>query len=430
MPPIFWTQKQDIGPRPRTSHAIAHDTSRGRAVLFGGDPGGGPLGDTWAWDGNLWTQIADTGPTARHGAAMVHESGLSRVLLFGGASGGVRFGDTWALVGSDWTQLEDTGPGPRAGHAIGYDAARQRAVLFGGRTGSDVLADTWEWDGVEWTQREDTGPSARAGHAMAYDVAGGRVVLFGGAGADGNGLDDTWAWNGTTWTQIADTGPERRVASALVADGGVLLFGGISSVDPGLAPGDRRVFGDSWRLEGDLWTKVQDIGPSPRWGHGLALTGDAASIVLFGGATTFAPTEDPALAAGLLGDTWHVPGAWTQPDPNPGSTDIALSSVTVQPDVVVGAGAVVDVYVSLTGSVAEPVTLLIGMYHDDGTGTGFQPIDPPGFSYQTPITVPAGTANWQFQMVRENYSIPTGAYAIAVAVDNGTPMQGGFFTVQ
>jgi hypothetical protein len=428
MPPIFWTQKQDIGPGSRTSHGLAHDSARQRVVVFGGDPGGSPLDDTWAWDGNLWTQIADTGPAARHSLAMAHEAGLERVLLFGGASGSTLFGDTWVCVGSDWTQLEDTGPAARAGHAMGFDPVRQRAVLFGGTTGAGLVGDTWEWDGTEWTQREDTGPSARGGHAMAYDVAGSRVVLFGGAGADGTGLGDTWAWNGTTWTQIADTGPDPRTASALVADGGALLFGGINSVDPAFAPSDRIVYGDSWRLEGDLWTKVQDIGPSPRWGHGLALRVNAGRIVLFGGSSVFAAAEDSALVPGLRRDTWEVQSAGTQPGPDPGTAGVvAVDSVVVQPDVVAGPGVTVDVYVSLTAAAQEPLSLLTGIFHDDGSG--FQQIDPPGFSIPQPIVVPAGTSNWQFQIFRDPYPLPSGSYAIGVAVDNGSQMQGGLFTI-
>jgi hypothetical protein len=50
-----WTLRQDIGPAPRWGHALAFDSARGRAVLFGGfsllpaDPGvaDSVLGDTW-----------------------------------------------------------------------------------------------------------------------------------------------------------------------------------------------------------------------------------------------------------------------------------------------------------------------------------------------------------------------------------------------
>jgi hypothetical protein len=53
---LLWTQKQDMGPLPRVGHAMAHDSRRGRLVLFGGLPVFAPqdpnvadrlLGDTW-----------------------------------------------------------------------------------------------------------------------------------------------------------------------------------------------------------------------------------------------------------------------------------------------------------------------------------------------------------------------------------------------
>jgi hypothetical protein len=73
VPPSFWTQKQDIGPDKRTSHGLTYDSGRKRVVLFGGDPGGPPLADTWEWDGALWTQVGDTGPSAREGLVMAFD---------------------------------------------------------------------------------------------------------------------------------------------------------------------------------------------------------------------------------------------------------------------------------------------------------------------------------------------------------------------
>ena len=84
MPPFFWTQKQDIGPSSRTSHGLTYDGARKRVLLFGGDPGGPPLADTWDWHGTLWTQVADTGPAARSGHALAYDDARKCVVLFGG----------------------------------------------------------------------------------------------------------------------------------------------------------------------------------------------------------------------------------------------------------------------------------------------------------------------------------------------------------
>src|SRR5262249_47943874 len=103
---VLWTQKQDIGPKPRAGHAMTYDANRRRVVLFGGDS----LND------------------------------------------GLLFGETWEWDGENWTQVQDIGPSPRAFHAMAYDSARRRSVLFGGRTTAGRTGDTWEWDGESWTQ--------------------------------------------------------------------------------------------------------------------------------------------------------------------------------------------------------------------------------------------------------------------------------------
>jgi hypothetical protein len=424
MPPIFWTQKQDIGPSGRTSASLTFDSARQRVILFGGDPGGSPVADTWAWENSLWTQVADTGPSPRRGASLVDETANGRVMLFGGGSGVDVLGDTWVCADGDWTQVADTGPAPRVHHGMAYDAVRQRVVLFGGQA-AGLFGDTWEWDGMEWTQVQDVGPTARAGHALAFDALTSNVILFGGWDLNGpNG--ETWAWNGTAWTQIADTGPGPRSGSAMAGtEGAILLFGGVNNVDPGLDPADRIVFGDTWQLGGPTWTKVQDIGPSPRWGHGMVYRALAGRVMLFGGATTFASAEDPALAPGLRRDTWEVPVAAQTEQPPTGTVDVAV--VSVQPNSVSNAGDVIDVFVQLTGPAPSDLTLIAGIFAD--LGGGFQPAQPPGFAVPDPITVSAGMDNVPFQIVRDSQPVPAGSYAIGVGVEGSGMMQAGFFTV-
>jgi hypothetical protein len=430
MPPFLWTQKQDIGPGSRVDPGLAYDLARHRIVLFGGDPGGPPLADTWAWDGALWTQVADTGPTGRHSSAMTYDAARQVVVLFGGASGSSRSGDTWTWDGEAWTQVADTGPTARAGHAMAYDGSRQMVVLFGGRDGGGPLGDTWEWDGVEWTQVEDVGPSPRSGHATVFDPVATNVVLFGGADATGSGLADTWTWDGTAWTQAADTGPDPRAAVGLVAAGTVVLFGGVNSFDPAMAPADRVIYSDSWRWDGGAWTKVQDIGPSARWGHAMGFRSDAGRIVLFGGSTIFAPAQDASLQPGVLRDTWEHAEAASQPDDGGGGGQpVDVASVTVNPDTASSQGDTLDVTVTLTGPAPADVNLIAGIFFDTGGGN-FQPSQTPGFSMPPqPFTVLAGASQTQFQIVRDGNPLPAGNYAIGVGLDGGQTMAGGFFTV-
>ena len=43
----LWRQNEDIGPIPRSHHAMAYDAKRDRVVLFGGFGSVAPFGDTW-----------------------------------------------------------------------------------------------------------------------------------------------------------------------------------------------------------------------------------------------------------------------------------------------------------------------------------------------------------------------------------------------
>src|ERR1035438_5569144 len=69
-----WTQKSpQTSPPGRTYAAMAYDSARGQAVLFGGNGSGNPyLGDTWVWDGSNWTQESlQNGPPGRRSPVTV-----------------------------------------------------------------------------------------------------------------------------------------------------------------------------------------------------------------------------------------------------------------------------------------------------------------------------------------------------------------------
>jgi hypothetical protein len=422
MPSFLWTQKQDVGASSRVSHGLTYDAERNRVLLFGGDPGGPPLADTWSWDGNLWTQVADTGPSARWGLAMslaaAPDASRKLVVLFGGASGSNLFADTWTWDGTEWTQIADTGPTARRAHALAYDSARNRVVLFGGSTAANpAVGDTWEWDGTEWTQVQDVGPSARRAHAMAFDPTASRVVLFGGGNANGAGLGDTWLWDGTDWTQAADTGPDPRAQSAMVAAATIVLFGGANSIDPNLPTANRIMYGDSWRWDGKDWTKVQDIGPSPRWGHGMAFRSDTNRIVLFGGSSVFGPPEDGSLQAGVMGDTWEHSEAAAG---GGGGGIPQVQSVTCPP--LVSAGGPFGVSVTLTAPApAGGVNLVVSIADNAG-----QPIDPTWFSFPVSLQVPAGSAGPANFNVICRAGVPPADYFLGVAVSGGVQQTARF----
>src|SRR5919202_6443541 len=90
----LWTQKQDIGPSPRSGHAMAYDAARQRVVLFGGDTSVGRQSDTWEWDGRAWAEVADTGPSARSLHDIVYDDARQRLGLFCGKNGHGGCGET------------------------------------------------------------------------------------------------------------------------------------------------------------------------------------------------------------------------------------------------------------------------------------------------------------------------------------------------
>jgi hypothetical protein len=323
---LLWTQKNDIGPDPRAEHAMVFDVAKRTVVLFGGLAAGSRvLQDTWSWDGQDWTQLQDIGPAERTAHAMAYDATRQRTVLFGGRSGNQEFGDTWEWDGDSWTQVQDTGPRARFGHAMAYDAARNRVVLFGGaHVAGTAESDTWAWDGSDWSQVEDTGPSARSSHAMAYDGPRSRTVLFGGvAPAQGATFGDTWEWDGTAWKHVQDIGAAPAAGAAMAfRTATAALFGGISAVTN--VPG-RRLFGLTWEWNGHLWTARQDIGVGPRYEHAMAFDSVRNRVVLFGGRSVPADTENAD--AGLKGDTWEHPDVV----PNP-SSSVPVASVSVTPN--------------------------------------------------------------------------------------------------
>jgi Immunoglobulin I-set domain len=210
-------------PGPRYKGAMAYDSIRRRAVLFGGTSNGsatGALADTEEFDGRTWTKVNVPGPSARHQHAMDFEVARGVCVVVGGQGpSGIVDGQTWNYDGAAWMlAAESIGGGGRYGHAVAYDTLRQKLVMFGGRDETGAWrGDTWEWDGSAWTHVATSGPTARINHAMAYDQVGGRVVMIAGRG-DGNVMfQDAWAWNGTQWTPLENV-PVHRENLNLIFD--------------------------------------------------------------------------------------------------------------------------------------------------------------------------------------------------------------------
>ncbi len=156
---ILWSLRAtNVGPVVRSEEAVAYDTARNRLVLFGGrtNTGGVPstfLSDTWELSGGNWTApfVPNPKPAARSSAAMAYDSVRGRAVLFGGISGNYPaftvYNDTWEWDGTQWSQQQPAHtPGQRSGASMVYDSDRHRIVLFGGSDSSgNPIGETWEY---------------------------------------------------------------------------------------------------------------------------------------------------------------------------------------------------------------------------------------------------------------------------------------------
>lgn len=113
----WWTQAlPPVRPSPRSGHVMRFDAYRGRAQLFGGEGMGGPLGDTWEWDGTEWRAITTSGtPAPRADAVLVdsrHAPGTSPLdgLLFGGRDAAGPMAQPWRVTSSNPATVAFFGP--------------------------------------------------------------------------------------------------------------------------------------------------------------------------------------------------------------------------------------------------------------------------------------------------------------------------------
>lgn len=184
-----------------------------QAWLFGGVDNIRALtfDETWRWNGTTWLQAVPTvRPSPRARSAVAFDSLRGRAVLFGGATnfGSVPLADTWEFDGVTWQQLTPgQGPSARHGHGLCFDPVRARTVLFGGMgaTSTTRFRDTWEWNGVSWTAVTTTlQPPAYGTAAMAFDTRLARSVMT-HAPSSGSMVPtsiEAWTYDGVIWAPL------------------------------------------------------------------------------------------------------------------------------------------------------------------------------------------------------------------------------------
>ena len=296
VPPAAPPQWQQLfpgtSPSPRASHALAYDTAREVAVLFGGaNSSGSVLDDTWEWHSltMTWVQRFPVHhPPARYGHVMAYDQARRVTVLFGGTDGYPDYGDTWLWDGNDWTQVSPVNtPGPRWATSMTYDSQRQAMVLFGGLALQLPLGDTWEWDGSNWVEQQIPGPSIRCCAGLAYDPTRGIAVLFGGNDAF-QAFNDTWERvGGGGWQEVNPSrspSPRERPGTAYFPrHRSIILYGGE----------DFSYYDDTFLWDGRTWrTRQFDPRPAGRCCLGMVYDPRLGGVLIFGGSVSFVPSND------------------------------------------------------------------------------------------------------------------------------------------
>jgi len=221
-----WTELTPPEPVPNVRYGTAavFDPVAQDLVTFAGFTDQGRFEDTWRFDAenDTWTEVT---PAPNPGKRCLHAASYDvlnhRMIMYGGQRGGGALGDIWAfdLAADTWTELTppDSPPG-RFFAASAYDARSHRFLVFGGNLGADnKTSEVWVFDlsANTWEELAVSGspPAARDGGAAAYVAAEDRVIVFGGAAVEGL-FNDVWS--------LEDLAPD---APTLVESAGILPSG-------------------------------------------------------------------------------------------------------------------------------------------------------------------------------------------------------------
>ncbi|MBI2913562.1 MAG: hypothetical protein HYY03_06545 [Chloroflexi bacterium] len=297
---LRWRPLSPSGPLPpaRRDHSL---TTNGRLLYLFGGRGADTLSDLWSYDPatNAWSEVASTdGPPARFGHNTYLDSARGRLIVFGGQNGASFFNDLWAfdVAAGGWSQLAagETVPAPRYGAGGAPDGAG-RLLVTHGFTNAGRFDDTWGYDPAQsaWTDLSPQGqrPVERCLMRAAWDGAANRLLIFGGQTNATPFLGDLWELRDGVWKElVAEPKPSPRKFYAMAFDGqgGRLLLLGGDTADGSLS--------DLWFFDSgaNSWSEQspEGEGPSPRFGHDAVWLADSRRLIVFGGRTAEADSNE------------------------------------------------------------------------------------------------------------------------------------------
>jgi hypothetical protein len=343
--------------------------------MFGGEGSGGPLGDTWIWNGDSWQQQHPaTSPSARAGALMAFDPRSRRLVLVGDSNffpGGVT--DTWSWDGSTWHQevapSDLRSPVARGTADMAEDPATGQLILVtatppmpGAPGVPDPSSADPATDGVIMSPAPIPPPS---GGAVPIPPRAGSPGDSGGVpplptpidlGSVASDQRQTWAWSGSAWMRLSpDTSPTGALgATGLAYDGSahrlVLMTttgpSSCRSAGPGIAATPNAVPATPRAQPmpgiGCTWTPQQH-----RWSwDGHTWTDDTTTPAYLPPTALVSMPDDSGLLLANHGSTWTARGtAWTHRQPTAelfARTDFSMASDPAHNTVVLFGGRVVS----------------------------------------------------------------------------------------
>jgi N-acetylneuraminic acid mutarotase len=313
-----WVPVGGIGTPPSARRSPKAVWTGSEAIVWGGHAGGAcfPNGGRYSPASDRWTSMATPPATVTGCHRHVQVWTGSEMIVWGGSTGatawaGTGSGARYEPIGNSWTSMSNTGA-PSARFYPAYEWTGTALFVWGGladrgRTvGDGALYDpaTDAWSPISVAGS----PSARYGAAAVW--TGSAVLLWGGYPApDTAGVDSGARYDPATntWTPISAAGaPSGRGTASVVWTGReMLVWGGATSDQPGVAPVGSLGDGAAYDPATDSWRPLAGAGaPTARFQACEAWTG--ARLIVWGGTNS---RSDAAFNTGAAYDP--VLDAWT-----------------------------------------------------------------------------------------------------------------------
>lgn len=99
-----WTQRPGSAPPLSPTQRLITAGAAGGLHLVDADPAGGDNAQTWSYDGSQWRLMNGPQPPRRFGPALALDTDRGIAVLFGGHAANRELGDLWELGASGWVQ--------------------------------------------------------------------------------------------------------------------------------------------------------------------------------------------------------------------------------------------------------------------------------------------------------------------------------------